>query len=188
MATARRKLLLHVILSVCGLACVGFALYQLQYLRMTAQGNDAVVAQRFDTQHYEQAGHYWFANEALLLFNQGVLAFKARNLPRAVEYFRQVDQRTDDLSLRVQSQYNLGLVMLELNETERAAEFFKETLRLLPQDLDAKFNLERLYHFVMQRQGAQGEASMPQAPGTSQEKEKGRGTDGQGRSKSPSGI
>ena len=188
MATPRQTLLRYVVLSLSGLGCLGFALYQQQYVRVIAKGNAAIAEQRFDTLYYEQASRYWLANNDLLLFNQGVLAFKARNLPRAAEYFRQVQQHTTNPALQVKSQYNLGVVMLALEEVERAAEFFKETLRLDPQDKEAKFNLERLYHFVLLQQGAQGEASMKQAPGAPQDNETGRGTEGQGRSKPPSGI
>jgi tetratricopeptide (TPR) repeat protein len=188
MGTSRRVIWLSVALTLSGLACLGFACIQQQYLRVIRTGNDAVAEQRFDIQHYDRARHFWFANNDMLLFNQDVLAYKARNLPRAAEYFRQVQQRTTDAALRVQSYYNLGLVMLALEEVEHAAEFFKETLRLDPQDTAAKFNLERLYHFVLRQQGDQGEASLKQAPGAPQEKEKGHGSEGQGRSKPPSGI
>ena len=106
----------------------GWASHSVQqhYLRVICQGNKAVAEQRFDIQHYDRLQRYWFANNAMLLFNQGVLAFRARNLPRATEYFRQVQQRATNPSLQVQSHYNLGLVMLALDEAERAAEFFKE--------------------------------------------------------------
>jgi Ca-activated chloride channel homolog len=188
MVKSRRVIWLYVVLTLSGLACLGFAFTQEQYLRVIRTGNDAVAEQRFDIQHYDRAQHFWFANKDMLLFNQGVLAYKARNLPRAAEYFRQVQQRTTNAALREQSNYNLGLVMLALEEVERAAEFFKETLRLDPHDKAAKFNLERLYHFVLRQEGDQGEASLKQAPGAPQEKEQGRGTEGQGRSKPPSGI
>jgi Ca-activated chloride channel homolog len=189
MAKSRRMMLLYLGLSLCGLVCVGFAFYQQHYLRVIVKGNDAVAEQRFDIQHYDEAQRYWFANNAMLLFNQGVLAFRARNLPRATEYFRQVQQRATNSALQVQSHYNLGLVMLALDEAERAAEFFKETLRLDPHNTAAKFNLERLYHFVLKRSTDQGEASLKQAPGAPQDKDQGRGgTAGQGRSKPPSGI
>jgi tetratricopeptide (TPR) repeat protein len=179
---------LYLVLSLGGLLCVGFALYQQRYLRVIAKGNYAVAEQRFDVQHYDEAQRYWFANNTLLLFNQGVLAFRARNLPRATEYFRQVQQRATNPALQIRCHYNLGLVMLALEDAERAAEFFKETLRLDPHNTEAKFNLERLYHFVLKSSTDQGEASLKQAPGAPEEKEQGRGTAGQGRSKSQSGI
>jgi Ca-activated chloride channel homolog len=188
MVAPRRTIWLYVALTVSGLAWLGFAFVQQQYLQVIRQGNKAVAEQRFDIQHYDRAKHFLFANNDMLDFNQGVLAFRARNLPRAAEYFRQVQQHTTNLSLRVRSYYNLGLVMLALEEVEHAAEFFKETLRLDPQDKEAKFNLERLYHFVLRQQGDQGEAALKQAPGAPQEKDKGRGTDGQGRAKPPPGI
>jgi tetratricopeptide (TPR) repeat protein len=122
----------------------------------------------------------------MLLFNQGVLSYKANNLPRAAEFFRQASKHTNNTQLRVQALYNLGMVMLALQEVEGAAEMFKETLRLDPWDKDTKFNLERLYHFVLRQESEHGEASLKQAPGAGQQE--GHNNDGHGRGSSQSGI
>jgi tetratricopeptide (TPR) repeat protein len=188
MSILSTKQLGRISLLVSGLACLAFAAYEYHYARLVAVGNQAVVEQRFDTQNYEQASHFWLAQTDALLFNQGVIAYKARNLPRAAEYFRQTLQRTTSPTLRMQAHYNLGLVMLALEEAERAAEFFKEALRLEPYDKDTKFNLERLYQFVLRQEGAPGEAALKQAPGSGNEKKPGSGGEGQGRSKPGAGI
>jgi hypothetical protein len=56
-----------------------------------------------------------------------------------------------------------------------------------PNDREAKFNLERLYHFVLVKEGEQSEASLEQAPGVGEEPND-QGNDGQGRSKPNSDI
>ena len=179
---------LYACLFLGGLSCLTFAGYQYRYTRAVATGNQAVAEQRFDSQAYEQARHFWWAKRDVLLFNQGVLAYKAGNLPRAADYFRQASQGATNPMLRMQAQYNLGLVMLALEEVENAAEYFKIALRLEAHDTDTKFNLERLYHFILRQEGEQGEASLKQAPGTEQEQGKGPKGNGQGRSKPRSGI
>lgn len=188
MATAYRRGIVYGLLLSIGLGGIALGIYQQRYERMIHAGNQAVAERRFDSQDYAQAQTFWLAQRAALSFNQGVMAYKAQNLSRAADYFRQTSQRTKSAHLRTQALYNLGLVMLTLNEVEGAAEVFKETLRLDPMDKDAKYNLERLYHFILRQEGEQGEASMKQAPGTGKEEHEGLGKNGQGRSGSQSGI
>jgi tetratricopeptide (TPR) repeat protein len=180
---------LYSVVCIVGLACILFGAQQLHYTRLLAAGNQAVLEQRFDSREYERAQRSWMARHDLLLFNQGVLAFKAQNLSRAAEHFRQASQTTHNTQIRMQSLYNLGLVMLALEEVQAAAELFKEALRVDPTDNDAKFNLERLYHFVLRQESSEhGEAALEQAPGADQGSEERPMGSGQGRSKPRPGI
>lgn len=188
MSPPSTKNLLHGCLFIGGLACLAFAASQHRYTRMVAAGDQAVAAHRFDTRAYERASHFWFANRDALRFNQGVLAYKARNLPRAAESFRQVSQRTTSPTLQMQAYYNLGMVMLALEDGAHAAECFKEALRLDPHDTATKFNLERLYQLVLRQEGAHGEAALKQAPGAGQEEDGEQSGDGHGRSTPRAGI
>ena len=183
------KGMLYGLVCLVGCGCVVFGMHQLRYTRLLAAGNRAVLEERFDSREYERAQRWWMARQDMLLFNQGVLAFKAKNLSRAAEHFRQASQMTRNSHIRMQALYNLGMVMLALEEAQAAAELLKEALRLDTRDSDAKFNLERLYHFVLREEGSEhGEAALEQAPGAEQgAEEKPRG-DGQGRSKPRSGI
>ncbi|WP_089717268.1 hypothetical protein [Candidatus Entotheonella palauensis] len=179
---------LYGFLFLIGLACLVFAGYQQHYSELITIGHRAVAEQRFDSQDYEQASQFWLARQDRLTFNRGVLAYKAQNLPRAAQYFRQVSQDTTSSTLRVQALHNLGMVMVALKEAEGAAHMFKEALRLNPEDMRSKFHLERLYHFVMQSQGQHSEASLQQAPGTAKKQGQQPGRDGQGRGNADKGI
>ena len=189
MAAARRQ---HIVLSclcLCGLLSLSFTAYQYYYSQLIAAGNQAVRQQRFDTQAYAQAGRVWLARQDRLRFNQGVLAYKARNFPRAAEHFRATSRQSNDDQLRMRALYNLGMVFLSLDEVKEATELFKESLRLVPSDTDAKFNLERLYHFVLQQRDDHGQASLEQAPGSPKEGDQEQPqTGGKGRSKADRGI
>jgi Ca-activated chloride channel family protein len=188
MRAAYFKVVVTVLVVALGLGGIAFGIYEQRYVRAVAAGNQAVAEQRFDSQDYERARHFWFARQDVLLFNQGVMAYKAQNLSRAAEHFRQASQRTKSPHLRMHALYNLGMVMLALDEVEGAAELFKEALRLNPLDTDAKFNLERLYQIVLRQEGENGQASLKQAPGSGQGKEEDPQNDGHGRSQPPSGI
>ena len=188
MATQFMKLFVYGLVFFLGLACCGFAIQQRRYMRLIASGNQAVSEKRFDTQDYDRASHFWLAREDILFVNQGVLAYKARNLPRAADFFRRVSQAAPKSPIEGKALYNLGRILLELKEAERAAEFFKAALRLDPDDREAKYNLERLYHFVLMKQGARSEAALKQAPGSRQEKGDQPSGGGHGRGKSKPDI
>jgi tetratricopeptide (TPR) repeat protein len=170
-----------------GLLSLAFAYHQHRYAQLIAAGNQAVEEKRFDTQDYDHASRYWFARQDIVLANQGMLAYRAENFPRAADLFRRVSQTARNASIESQALYNLGRILLELKEIEKAADFFKAALRLDPNDREAKFNLERLYHFVLVKEGEHSEASLEQAPGVGEEPND-QGNDGQGRSKPNSDI
>ena len=188
MFTLRMKYSLYGLLFLGGIVCLAFAAYQQHYSRLLSTGHRAVVEQRFDSQEYERASQFWLARQDRLIFNRGVLAYKAQNLPRAAQYFRQASQDTSSLTLRVQALHNLGMVMVALKEAQGAEQMFKEALRLNPEDMRSKFHLERLYHFVLQSQDQHSEASLQQAPGTAQDPAQQPGKEGQGRGKARTGL
>ena len=198
MPTGRLRHLVYGFLFLGGSACVGFGFQQEHYSRFLAAGNRAVMESRFDSQDYIRARHIWFANQDTLLFNQGVLAHTAGNLARATDSFRRVSHHAHNDALRMQALYNLGVVLLQLQEAEGAVELFKEALRLQPQDTDAKFMLERLYHTLQPQEGTRqagageqdtnlkpdGRGALKQAPGLGQADPEA----GQGRSAPRPGI
>lgn len=189
--------LFYGLLCFFGIVCVAFSYQQQRYVRLLAVGKQAVLEKRFDSQDYMYARRIWFANQDALLFNQGVLAHTAGNLQRATGYFRRVSHQADNPALRTQAFYNLGLVLLELQEAEGAVELFKEALRLNPHDIEAKFMLEHLYRVFQPQNGAReaaageqgqdrqqdGKEVLKQAPGLGQHQ-----GEGQGRSAPRSGI
>jgi tetratricopeptide (TPR) repeat protein len=151
-----------------------------------------------------QASQRWSARQDRLLFNQGVLAYKAGNLPQAMDFFRRVSQQTSNRTLRTQSLYNLSLVLLTTQDAPGAVELLKEALRLEPGDRDAKFMLEQIYQAAQQQQrgdaqqasntqsgthGQESSETLQQAPGESRgQGEEGSTAAGQGRSNPRQGI
>ena len=189
MFTSRRvKSLIYGGVFIIGVLCLLFAYHQHRYVDLIRSGNQALSEKRLDTQDYDHAGKYWLARRDIVAANQGFLAYTASNYTRAAELFRQTSQDTDQPEVEERALYNLGRVFVELKDVERAAHFFKAALRIDPNDHEAKFNLERLYHFVLVKKGRSGEASLEQAPGAGDNPEGTNGTDGQGRSKPKSDI
>lgn len=202
MWTSRHRHFVYGCLLLSGVLCIALAHQQRRYTRFLTAGHRAVVERRFDSQDYEQASRLWFADQELLLFNQGVLAYKAGHLPRATDLFRRASQHTPNLSIRTRALYNLSIVLLQLQEVQGAGELLKEALRLDPRDKEAKFALEQLYHIVhsqgeehreaADKQGnagnQAGEETLKQAPGLGQGEGKHSTADGQGRAAERPGI
>jgi tetratricopeptide (TPR) repeat protein len=129
MTTPRKTYFFFSLLCLGGIVCVAFALQQHRYARFISVGNQAVAEKRFDTQEYVRASRSWFARRDKLLFNQGVLAYRAGNVPGAADYFQRASQHTQSVTLRTQTLYNLSVALLAEQEAEGAAELLKETLR-----------------------------------------------------------
>ena len=198
----RSKKLQYSVLFLTGITWVALGYQWHQYAQLVETGNQAVLDKRFDSQAYEQAKTFWFAERETLLLNQGVLTYAAGKLPYALEHFRHVAQHSHNDRIRTHALYNLGMVLLALDDAKGAEEFFKATLRLDPHDRQAKLVLEQLYHTLLQQSGNQRQATykrgpggerdsgapLKQAPGLSQERSESAPGDGLGRSQSSGGI
>jgi tetratricopeptide (TPR) repeat protein len=167
----RHRYVIYGCLFLIGLLCIALAHQQHRYTRFLTAGHRAVVEQRFDSHDYKQASRLWFADQELLLFNQGVLAYKAGHLPRATDLFRRASQHAPNLTLRTRALYNLSVVLLQLQEVQGAGELLKEALRLDPRDKEAKFALEQLYHIVHSQGEEHREAADKQGNARNQESE-----------------
>jgi tetratricopeptide (TPR) repeat protein len=202
MRIRHRQSLGYALLFVGGIICLAVAYQQHQYQRFVRAGHQAVLERRFDSQAYDDASQRWFARRNMLLFNQGLLAYHANNLSHAKELFQRASQHAQMRPLRTQSLYNLGLVLLQLEDAQRATELFKQVLRLDPQDKDAKLMLEQLYHLVWRsgsgrqaamhapepRPGCKADGHLEPAPGLEQTEGEDSSGDGQGHSTPPAGI
>jgi hypothetical protein len=78
--------------------------------------------------------------------------------------FGKASQATADRTVRSKALYNSGVIMMAMQQPERAAALFKQALRLDEGDRDAKFNLEQLYRFVQTGVDGGSEASRDQLP------------------------
>jgi Ca-activated chloride channel homolog len=163
-------------LFVLGLAFIAFGFHQQKYDHAVRDGN------------YGYALTFKFADRDILTYNMAYKAYQAKNLERAVDLYRQALTLTKSPFFASDIQFNLGVIMEQLKEAEGAAEQYKESLRLNPGNLAAKFNLERLYHLGEVKEGKEGEKSLKQAPGSNKKGDQDGQGQGQGRSGPQSGI
>jgi Ca-activated chloride channel family protein len=96
----------------------------------------------------------------------GARAYRANNLKKASDHFSEVIRYGQDVLQKKQAFYNLGNILVQLDLPRQAAEMYKESLRLDPEDWESKYNLERLYAFYLKAFPREGEpTTLDQMPG-----------------------
>lgn len=167
-------------LIVLGGLCLCFGIYQKHWYSDLVQiGAESIEANRLDEQHLEKAKRGLFSSERLVVYNMGVRAYRAKNLRKASEYFYEVIRNSDDSSQKKSAYYNLGNILVQLELPAKAAEMYRESLRLDPTDWESKYNLERLYVFYPQTfPDESNKASLEQEPGKEKDEKSQRGQTG----------
>ena len=138
---------------------------------------DPVATRSAEAQEKYEAGEYGEAltlyrdaqledpNSGLLKFNVGDALYKTGDFEGALKEFLQ-SAGGDDPKLQGPAWYNAGNAHFELQQFKEAVEAYKEALKRLPADVDAKANLE----FALQQMQEQ---SQPQEDGESEDGEEG---------------
>jgi len=133
--------------------------------RYNNRGND-----QFEDGDYDEAmNNYRLAQQenpdlAAPYYNSGNTYHRQGNLESAATQLKQ-SNRTAAGKLAQNSNYNLGNTYFEAQDWEHAIEAYKESLRINPDDQDAKYNLElalkKLEEQQQQQQGGGGGSPPP---------------------------
>lgn len=135
-------------LIIAGVICLSYGIYQkCWYADELGEAVKAIEENRLDQQGLEKANESLFASEDLITYDMGVRAYRANNLEKASTDFYRVIEKSHDSSLKKRAYYNMGNILVQLNLPKKAAEMYRESLRLDPTDWECKYNLERLYVF-----------------------------------------
>ena len=167
-------------LSILGGLCLCFGIYQKHWYSDLVQiGVKSIEANRLDEQHLEEAKKGLFSSDELVVYNMGVRAYRGDNLRKASEYFYEVIRTSHDSFQKKLAYYNLGNILTQLELPAKAAEMYRESLRLDPTDWESKYNLERLYVFYPKTfPDESNKASLEQEPGKEKDYESQRGQTG----------
>lgn len=160
-----RKIRLYVL--IMGGLCLSYGIYQKYwYSDPILEAVKTIETNRLDQQHLEKAKKSLFTLEDLISYNMGVRAYRANNLKKASEHFYEVIRKSRDPFRKNRAYYNLGNILVKLDLPKKAAEMYRESLRIDPTDWESKYNLERLYVFYpMAFPDDTEEASLDQEPG-----------------------
>ena len=163
----------RIFLLVLGGLCLSYGIYQKYwYSDLVRYGVESIEANRLDQQYLEEAKKGLFSSDDLIDYNMGVRACRANNLKKAGDHFYDVIRNGQNSPQKKQAYYNLGNILVQFDLPRKAAEMYKESLRLDPNDWESKYNLERLYVFHLQESPGEGDqASLKQEPGKEKEDE-----------------
>jgi tetratricopeptide (TPR) repeat protein len=75
------------------------------------------------------------------IFNLGDVAFNKGDYDEAIERFTDAIANTDDDAIKAKAHYNIGNCHLKKFAYKEGIEAYKSALRLVPGDMDAKYNL-----------------------------------------------
>ena len=174
---------IRVYLVIIGGLCLSWGIYQKYwYSDLIEEAAKAIEENRLDQQYLEKATESPFASEELISYNMGVRAYRANNLKKASQHFFDVIHKSDHSFRKKRAYYNLGNIMVRLDLPKKAAEMYRESLRLDPTDWESKYNLERLYVFYpMLLPDERSQASLEPEPGDQKGDEHQMGDYGAGR-------
>jgi tetratricopeptide (TPR) repeat protein len=158
---------IRIYILIIGGLCLVYGIYQkFWYSDLIEEAVKAIETNRLDQRHLEEASESLFVSEDLIAYNMGVRAYRSNNLKKASEHFFDVIRESKNPQRKQWAYYNLGNILVQLELPKKAAEMYRESLRLDPSDWESKYNLERLYVFYpMAFPDEQGKASLNQEPG-----------------------
>jgi tetratricopeptide (TPR) repeat protein len=157
----------RVYMLILGGLCLSFGIYQKHwYSDLIQSAVEGIEANQLDQQYLEEAKKGLFSSDDLIAYNMGVRAYRADNLKKAGEHFYEVIRNSQDSLQKKDAYYNLGNILVQLELPRKAAEMYKESLRLDPDDWESKYNLERLYVFYLDAFPGEGQqTSLKKEPG-----------------------
>jgi len=81
-------------------------------------------------------------DDSRIAYNQGNAHYKEGSFPEALQAFTQSSLDKKNPDIRKNAIYNTGNTLVKLGKLKEAEAAYKKVLRLDPDDMDAKFNLE----------------------------------------------
>lgn len=116
------------------------------------EGNRLYEEGRYPEAHQKYLEGLAAAPESpLILFNDGNALYRSEDYQRAMEAYREAIE-SGDPEVASAAWYNLGNALYRQQQLEPSLEAYKQALRLSPNDLDAKHNLERVLQELQQQQ------------------------------------
>ena len=115
-----------------------------------AEGNRLYEEGRFDEAHQMYLEALRESPESSLIrFNSGNALYQTQDFQRAMEAYQQAIE-SGDPELASSAWYNLGNSLYRGQQLEPSLEAYKQALRLDPEDVDAKHNIERVLEQIQE--------------------------------------
>jgi len=122
---------------------IGISLFSQNEKKLIREGNNLFEEDNFSEAEIEyrkslseKPGYYKGT------FNLGDAMYKQENYEESGKMFNEVAEISDDNNIKASAYYNQGNSFLSENKFKESIEAYKKSLRLKPEDIDAKYNLE----------------------------------------------
>jgi tetratricopeptide (TPR) repeat protein len=116
------------------------------------EGNRLYEEGRYQEAHQKYLEGLAAAPESpLILFNDGNALYRSEDYQRAMEAYREAVESAEP-EVASAAWYNLGNALYRQQQLGPSLEAYKQALRLSPNDVDAKHNLERVLRELQQQQ------------------------------------
>jgi len=154
----------------CVLAAAGVALAVFLPAPALAQAGRAEVREGnrlYDEGRFQEAHERYLQGLAeapsspVIHFNDGNALYRSEDYQRAMEAYREAVE-SGDPALAAGAWYNLGNALYRQQQLQPSLEAYKQALRLRPDDVDAKHNLERVLQELQQQQDQQNQQNQQQ--------------------------
>jgi Ca-activated chloride channel homolog len=104
-------------------------------------------------------------------FNKGCAAYQLKDYKTAQTAFASVYQRAKDNNMRFKAAYNLGNTVFQAGDMKSGVSFYKEALRMNPQSVDARYNLELALRKIKEEEDKKKQQQQNQQDNKNQDKE-----------------
>jgi tetratricopeptide (TPR) repeat protein len=124
------------------------------------QGNRLYKEQKFDAaKNKYQDALLEDPNSPLIQFNVGDVTYQTKDYQKAMESFHKT-LNVKDAGMQSMAYYNIGNALYRQNKLPESIQAYQEALKLNPDDLDAKYNLEFVRNKL--KQNSQPQQQNPQ--------------------------
>jgi Ca-activated chloride channel family protein len=124
------------------------------------QGNRLYKEQKYDAaKNKYQDALLEDPNSPLIQFNVGDVTYQTKDYQKAMESFHKT-LNVKDVAMQSMAYYNIGNALYRMNKLPESIQAYQETLKLNPDDQDAKYNLEYVRNKL--KQNSQPQQQNPQ--------------------------
>jgi Ca-activated chloride channel family protein len=140
---------------------------------LLVKGNELYKKQQYDraAEEFQKAADL-NAKNPTSLFNLGNALYKSKKPEAAQKVFDDAAENATDATGKSKATYNKGVTLTRQNKLQESIDAYKQTLRLVPGDEEARQNLQKALNELKKQQQQQQQQQKPKQDKKNQDKQK----------------